>query len=63
MKVGDLVCYRDEKGAHFGKVRSLGPKWAVVEGGWRRQRVPIEDVKPWPPAKIDATAKPVKRGQ
>lgn len=63
MNVGDTVYYRDERGAHFGKVRSIGRKWAIIEGGWKRLRVPVADVKPWPPAKVEAPARPVKRGR
>lgn len=63
MKPGDMVYYLNERGAHFGRLRSIGRKWATVEGGWKVARVLVEDVKPWPPAKVDASAKPVKRGR
>lgn len=61
MNPGDVVYYRDERGAHFGRLRSIGHKWAKVEGGWKVARVPVQDVRPWPPAKVDAPAKPAKR--
>ena len=63
MNVGDVVYYRDENGAHFGRLRSLGRKWAVIEGGWKRRRVPVADVKPWPPVREAVTTRPVKRGR
>jgi len=63
MTPGDVVYYRDKTGAHFGHLVERGYKWARVQHGERVRRVPVEDVKPWPPAKADAPAKPVKRGR
>lgn len=63
MNPGEVVYYRDKTGAHFGHLVERGYKWARVRHGDRVRRVPVEDVKPWPPAKVDAPAKPVKRGR
>ena len=62
MNVGDLVYYRDKTGAHFGHLVESGYKWARVRHGDACRRVPVEDVKPWPPEKVDTPAKMVKRG-
>lgn len=63
MDAGAVVYYRDESGAHFGHLVRAGYKWARVQHGDNVRRVPVEDVKPWPPAKVDAPAQPVKRGR
>ena len=63
MNAGDTVYYRDKTGAHFGHLVERGYKWARVQHGENVRRVPVQDVKPWPPAKVDAPAKPVKRGR
>jgi len=63
MNTGDVVYYRDKTGAHFGHLVERGHKWARVQHGERVRCVPVDDVKPWPPATADAPAKPVKRGR
>ena len=63
MNPGDVVYYRDKTGAHFGHLVERGCKWARVQHGDTRRRVPVEDVRPWPPAKVDAPVQPAKRGR
>jgi|APGre2960657404_1045060.scaffolds.fasta_scaffold05915_4 hypothetical protein len=49
MNTGDVVYYRDKTGAHFGHLVERGYKWARVRHGDSTRRVPVEDVRPWPP--------------
>lgn len=62
MTPGDLVYYRTDRGARFGHLVEGGHKWARVRHGDVVRRVPLADVKPWPPEKVDTPAKMVKRG-
>ena len=61
MTPGDVVYYRDKTGAHFGHLEQQGHKWARVRHGESSRRVPVEDVKPWPPARTEVATKPVRR--
>jgi signal peptidase I len=63
MTPGDVVYYRDKTGAHFGHLVERGYKWARVRHGDTTRRVPVADVKPWPPVYDAAPTRPVKRGR
>jgi hypothetical protein len=63
MTRGDAVYYRDEKGAHFGHLMKAGYKWARVQVGFELKRVPLADVKPWPPERVESAPVKVKRGR
>jgi hypothetical protein len=59
-----VVYYRDDSGrAHFGHLVERGYKWARVRHGDSTRRVPVEDVRPWPPVREAVTTRPVKRGR
>ena len=62
MNVGAVVYYRTNSGARFGHLVEGGHKWARVRHGDVVRRVPLADVKPCPPEKVDTPAKMVKRG-
>ncbi len=59
--IGAVVYYRDETGAHFGRLVESGYKWARVRHGDTVRRVPVADLRPWPPAKVDTSAQSVQR--
>jgi hypothetical protein len=63
MNTGDVVYYRDKTGAHFGHLVEPRYKWARVRHGDSTRRVPVADVKPWPPVREAVTTRPVKRGR
>lgn len=63
MTIGDTVYYRDKTGAHFGHLVERGYKWAFVQIGDKRKRVPVDEVKAWPPARTEVKTTLVKRGR
>jgi hypothetical protein len=62
MSPGDTVYYRDKAGAHFGHLVQTGYKWARVQHGQNVRRVPVDDVKPWPPPRVELPKRRVRRG-
>ena len=62
MNPGDTVYYRDKTGAHFGHLVQTGYKWARVQHGQNVRRVPVDDVKPWPPPRVEMPKRKVRRG-
>lgn len=64
MTAGQTVRYYTKNGGwRFGTLIDTGYKWARVMIEGREKKIAIDDIKPWPPEKIDAPAKPVKRGR
>lgn len=63
MTPGAVVYYRDKTGAHFGHLVESGYKWARVRHGDTVRRVPVQDIRPWPPVRVERPAQPVKRGR
>jgi hypothetical protein len=51
MTKGDVVYFRGKHGCRFGYFVEAGYKWARVKLPEGVKRVPVADVKPWPPAK------------
>lgn len=54
MTKGDVVYFRGKHGCRFGYFVEAGYKWAKVKLPEGVKRVPVADVKPWPPAKSEA---------
>lgn len=54
MTKGDVVYFRGKHGCRFGYFVEAGYKWAKVNLPEGVKRVPVADVKPWPPAKPEA---------
>lgn len=59
MTPGDTVYFRGKHGCRFGYFVEAGYKWARVQLPEGVKRVPVADVKPWPPERTEVT-KPVK---
>lgn len=63
MTPGDTVYYRTERGCRFGRLVRAGYKWADVEVCGKTKHVPLADVKPWPPERVESAPVKVKRGR
>lgn len=61
MTKGDVVYFRGKHGCRFGYFVEAGYKWAKVKLPEGVKRVPVADVKPWPPANPEAAPAPVRR--
>jgi len=59
---GDTVCFVDNQRFHFGTLVGSGYKWAQVRVAGTVKKVLLEDIKAWPPERITAPAKHVRRG-
>lgn len=62
MNPGDVVRFHEARGWRFGVLLAEGRKWAQVRVAGRVQKVRLEDITAWPPERISAPAKQVRRG-
>jgi hypothetical protein len=62
MNPGDVVRFHEVRGWRFGVLLTEGHKWARVRVAGSVQKVLLEDITAWPPERISAPAKQVRRG-
>ena len=62
MNPGDTVYYWDTIGGRFGHLVKKGYKWAHVRHGEKVVKIPVSDIRKWPP-EGEWQAIPAKRGR